>query len=105
MNPPHARRAERGPVRMGTRLPGRLWVLCGARGGRMRCSALRRVLWLGCALGLAMGARDGRTRGGHAGTADHLLYFTFYLVGGVRQGGVGMLLSVLLWLVCVLGLG
>ena len=96
MNPPRARRAERGPVRMGTRLPGRLWVLCGARGGQMRCSALHRVLWLGCALGLAMGARDGRTRGGHAGTADHLLYFTFYLVGGARWGGVGLLLSALL---------
>ena len=57
---------------------------------------VRRRRGLGCALGLAMGARDGRTRGGHAGTADHLLYFTFYLVGGVRWAGVGLLLSVLL---------
>ena len=96
MNPPRARRAERGPVRMGMRLPGRLWVLCGAHGGRMRYSALRRVLWLECALGLAVVVRDGRTRGGHAGTADHLLYFTFYLVGGARWGGVGLLLSALL---------
>ena len=42
-----------------------------------------------CALGLAMEARDERTRGDHAGTADHLLYFTFYLVGGARWGDVG----------------
>ena len=71
-------------------------LVCGARGGRMPCSRLHRVLWLACAIGLAMGARDGRTRGGHAGTADHLLYFTFYLVGGARWGGVGLLLSALL---------